>query len=240
MLFEIIRSGASIPEIIMELTLLIMVLSFTFSIHEFMHAWVAERMGDDTPRRQGRITLNPVAHIDPLGAIMMLIVGFGWAKPVQYDPNNLKKYKRWVCERYISLAGVTANYIVAILSSILLVLITAWMTKHPAGTEKVALFQTLVIAFFFYLKEYNFLFMAFNLLPVPPLDGYRFISTFVPYKWRKTFDAYSKYSYIVFFVLLMMGRFGSVSILSRIVTLIEFPFRTPIDLFASWLFKTVL
>ena len=93
MLFRILQSDAPMSEKIIELTLMIMVLSFTFSVHEFMHAWVAEKMGDDTPRRQGRITLNPLAHFDPLGTIMLLLAGFGWAKPVQYNPNNLKKFK---------------------------------------------------------------------------------------------------------------------------------------------------
>ena len=109
MLFRILQSDAPMSEKIIELTLMIMVLSFTFSIHEFMHAWVAEKMGDDTPRRQGRITLNPLAHFDPLGTIMLLLAGFGWAKPVQYNPNNLKRFKRSTCERLISLAGVFAE-----------------------------------------------------------------------------------------------------------------------------------
>lgn len=240
MLFEIIRSGASIPEIIIEVTMLIMVLSFTFSSHEFMHAWVAERMGDDTPRRQGRITLNPLAHIDPFGTIMLLLAGFGWAKPVQYNPNNLKKYNRWTCERLISLAGVTANYVTAILGTILLVILEVVFIKNPATSDKGLLFQRLVFTFFFYLTEYGFLFMAFNLIPIPPLDGYRFISTFVPYKWRRKFDEFSQYSYYVFFALLLMGRFGNIDILSRLVRLIETPFRWPIDKLADWLFGVLI
>ena len=241
MLFDIIHTSNSVAEIIIKVTLLVMVLSITFSIHEFMHAWVAERMGDDTPRHQGRITLNPIAHIDPFGAIMMLIAGFGWAKPVQYNPNNLTKHKRWVCERYISLAGVFANYMMASLASFLLVLASYIVLQNPASSEKGRFFQTLIIAFFFYLREYNFLFLAFNLLPVPPLDGYRFVSTFIPFKWRKTFDTYSQYSYYIFFALLLLGRFGNVNILSTIVNWIAFPFRAPIDLLITQLgFKLIL
>ena len=231
MLFDIIQSGASVPEIVMLLTLLIIVLSFTFSVHEFMHAWVAVKMGDDTPRRQGRVTLNPMAHIDPLGAIMLLIAGFGWAKPVQYNPNNLKKFKRPTCERLISLAGVTANYITAIVASFLFVFASAYFLKHPADSEKSALFQNLIMNFLYYLREYGFLFMAFNLIPIPPLDGYRFISTFVPYKWRQQFEMISQYSYYIFFALVIAGRFGNgrVSILSKIVQWIEYPFRWPVN-----------
>ena len=240
MLIEIIKSGESIPEIIIEVTMLIMVLSFTFSIHEFMHAWVAERMGDDTPRRQGRITLNPLAHIDPLGTIMLLLAGFGWAKPVQYNPNKLKKYNRTTCERLISLAGVTANYITGIVGTVIFVWLHVAFFKNTADTVKGALFQNLVLRFFFYLKEYGFLFMAFNLIPIPPLDGYRFLSTFIPYKWKQKFETLTQYSYYIFFALLLMGRFGNVSILSKLVQWIEYPFRWPVNLLEDWLYKILI
>ena len=226
MLFSILESDVSIAEKIMELTILIMVLSMTFSFHEFSHAWVAEKCGDDTPRRQGRITLNPLAHIDPLGAIMMLLAGFGWAKPVQYNP---KRYKRWTCERMISLAGVTANYITAIVASCIVPLVVNWYWHSADSSEKMQLAITLVLKFFYYLREYSFLFLAFNLLPVPPLDGYRFISTFIPFKRRRLFENVSKYSYYVFFALLLMGRFGNVHILSKIIDLVAWPFRYPVS-----------
>lgn len=224
-------------EKIMELTLLIMVLAFTFSSHEFMHAWVAERCGDDTPRRQGRITLNPLVHIDPMGAIMMLIAGFGWAKPVQYNPNNLHKYKRVTCERFISLAGVTANYVTAIVASCIVPLIVNWFWHSADSSEKTQLAITLVLKFFYYLREYSFMFLAFNLLPVPPLDGYRFVSTFIPYKWRRSFESFSKYSYYIFFALLIMGRVGNVSLLSKIIDIVAWPFRYPVSFLESGIYN---
>ena len=240
MLFRILQSEAPLSEKIMELTLMIMVLAFTFSIHEFMHAWVAEKMGDDTPRRQGRITLNPMAHLDPLGAIMLLLAGFGWAKPVQYNPNNLKRFKRTTCERLISLAGVFANYITAIVSSLILVLVMAYFVKNPTESRGAALAETLVIEFFYYLREYGFLFMAFNLIPIPPLDGYRFLSTYIPYKWKQTFESISQYSYYIFFALILLDRYADVSILQKIVYWIAYPFRWPIDrLSADLLWKLV-
>ena len=233
MLFRILQSDAPMSEKIIELTLMIMVLSFTFSVHEFMHAWVAEKMGDDTPRRQGRITLNPLAHFDPLGTIMLLLAGFGWAKPVQYNPNNLKKYKRSTCERLISLAGVFANYLTAIVSSFILVFVMAYFVKHPTESRGAALAETVITYFFWLLREYGFLFMAFNLIPIPPLDGYRFLSTFIPYKWKQTFESISQYSYYIFFALILMDRYADVSILQKIVEWIEFPFRWPIDRICS-------
>ncbi len=229
MLFRILQSDAPMSEKIIELTLMIMVLSFTFSVHEFMHAWVAEKMGDDTPRRQGRITLNPLAHFDPLGTIMLLLAGFGWAKPVQYNPSNLKRFKRSTCERLISLAGVFANYVTAIISSLLMVFVLAFFVKNPTTSRGAALAETVLIEFIYYLREYGFLFMAFNLIPIPPLDGYRFLSTYIPYKWKQTFESISQYSYYIFFALFMMDRFTDVSILQKLVYWIAFPFRWPID-----------
>ncbi len=229
MLFRILQEDAPMSEKIIELVLMIMVLSFTFSIHEFMHAWVAEKMGDDTPRRQGRITLNPLAHFDPLGTVMLLLAGFGWAKPVQYNPNNLKRFKRSTCERLISLAGVVANYLTAIVASFILVFVLAYFYKNPTESRSAALAETLITYFFWMLKEYGFLFMAFNLIPIPPLDGYRFVSTYIPYKWRQTFESITQYSYYIFFALIMLDHYGNVSILSKLVNWIEFPFRWPID-----------
>lgn len=229
MLFRILQQDAPMSEKIIELVLMIMVLSFTFSVHEFMHAWVATKMGDDTPKRQGRVTLNPLAHFDPLGSVMLLLAGFGWAKPVQYNPNNLKKFKRTTCERLISLAGVFANYITAIVSSFILVFVVAYFAKHPTESRSAALAETIITYFFWLLREYGFLFMAFNLIPIPPLDGYRFVSTYIPYKWRQSFESITQYSYYIFFALILLDHYGNVSILSKIVEWIEYPFRWPID-----------
>ena len=229
MLFRILQQDAPMSEKIIELVLMIMVLSFTFSVHEFMHAWVATKMGDDTPKRQGRVTLNPLAHFDPLGSVMLLLAGFGWAKPVQYNPNNLKKFKRTTCERLISLAGVFANYITAIVSSFILVFVVAYFAKHPTESRSAALAETIITYFFWLLREYGFLFMAFNLIPIPPLDGYRFVSTYIPYKWRQSFESITQYSYYIFFALILLDHYGNVSIISKIIEWIEYPFRWPID-----------
>ena len=233
MLFRILRMEGTIAEKIIYLVMLILVLSFTFSIHEFMHAWVADRMGDDTPRRQGRITLNPVAHIDPMGAIMMLLVGFGWAKPVQYNPNNLHKYKRSTCERLISLAGVFANLMTAFFAALLIPVIIWLVLKFPVNSDKGVMLESLLVSFFVYLREYGFLFMAFNLLPIPPLDGYRFISSFIPYNKRHVFEKYSKYSYYVFMGLFLADLVFNIPILATIVNWVAWPFRIPVDLLVN-------
>lgn len=233
MLFSILRMEGTIAEKIIYLVMLILVLSFTFSIHEFMHAWVAEKMGDDTPRRQGRITLNPVAHIDPMGAIMMLMIGFGWAKPVQYNPNNLHRFKRSTCERLISLAGVFANLVTAFVASLLIPVVLWLILKFPVNSEKGVMLEGLVISFFVYLREYGFLFMAFNLLPIPPLDGFRVVSTFIPYNKRHIFEKYTQYSYYVFLGLFLADMFLKIPILSTLVGWIAWPFRVPINLLVS-------
>lgn len=239
MLFDILNLDITMSEKIMYLTVMVMVLTFTFSIHEFMHAWVAEKMGDDTPRRQGRITLNPLAHIDPLGTIMLFIAGFGWAKPVQYNPNNLKRFRRPVCERYISLAGVTANFVVGFIATLIVPLARYWHIKTVGDSETVQMIASLVEMFFYFLREYNFLFLAFNLLPIPPLDGYRFISTIIPYKWRTTFDTFAQYSYFVFFALIILGRFGNQSLLSDLINLVAKPFRLPANELGKMIYEAL-
>ena len=239
MLFDILKLDAPTSEKIMYLTVMVMVLTVTFSIHEFMHAWVAEKMGDDTPRRQGRITLNPMAHIDPLGTIMLLIAGFGWAKPVQYNPNNLKRFKRWTCERYISLAGVTANFVMGFIATLIVPLARYWHIKTVGDSETIQMIASLVEMLFYFLREYNFLFLAFNLLPIPPLDGYRFISTFIPFKWRNTFDTLAQYSYFVFFALILLGRFGNQSLLSDLINLVAKPFRYGPDQIGKMIYEAL-
>lgn len=239
LLYHIFSSSMSFSEKIIYLTVYIIVLAWSLSIHEFMHAWVAEKMGDDTPRRQGRISLNPMAHIDPTGAILLLLAGFGWGKPVQINPNNLKRFKRWNCERLISLAGVFANFVMALISSLFFVFFWVYFRKHGASSEKVEMIQTIVKFFFEMLTEVNLGLMAFNLIPVPPLDGYRFVYTFIPYNWRQKFNEVVKYSAYIFLGLILLENFTHVDILSRIINWIETPFVKVIKLITdplkSWL-----
>ena len=139
------------------------------SFHEFAHAWVSDRLGDPTPRRQGRVTINPLAHIDWIGFIMLLLVGFGWGKPVQIDPSYYKNRRR--DEFLVGIAGVTMNLILAVLFS----LPAKAMIKAFSGVAVSDLIHSIYLILF-YTVMINLVLMIFNLIPCPPLDGWGIVT----------------------------------------------------------------
>ena len=139
------------------------------SFHEFAHAWVSDRLGDPTPRRQGRVTINPLAHIDWMGFLALLLVGFGWGKPVQIDPGYYKHRRR--DEFLVGIAGVTMNLLLAIAFSIpARAMLKAF--SGPAVSDIVYNIYLIV----FYIVSINIVLMVFNLIPCPPLDGWGIIT----------------------------------------------------------------
>lgn len=163
-------------------------LLLSITIHEFAHALAADKLGDPTPKYQGRLTLNPKAHLDPLGVMMILFTRFGWGKPVQFDSFNLKKPQRDIA--LISLAGPLSNLVVATLLSIIIklqILPFAWIM---AG-----LFQVLVI---------NVVLAIFNLLPVYPLDGSKILLSFLPKDQAFEYEHFmNRYGIFVLIALIM-------------------------------------
>ncbi len=141
------------------------------SVHEFSHAFVATKMGDDTPRLQGRLTLNPFAHISGLGMLSFLLVGFGWAKPIETNPLKYKNYRKGMA--LVSIAGVTANLIFAFILSAGFFFLNYF--GDPAQTN---LFLIFLNDFFLYGFLINIALLVFNLLPIYPLDGFNFIRSF--------------------------------------------------------------
>ena len=139
------------------------------SFHEFAHAWMSDKLGDPTPRRQGRVTVNPLAHIDPIGFLALLLVGFGWGKPVQIDPGYYKHRRR--DEFLVSIAGVTMNLLLAIIFSIP----ARWMVKAFSGVAASDLVYNIYLMLF-YIASINIVLMIFNLIPCPPLDGWGIIT----------------------------------------------------------------
>jgi Zn-dependent protease len=138
------------------------------SLHEFAHAWMSDKLGDPTPKRQGRLTINPMAHIDWVGFAALLLVGFGWGKPVEIDPRYYKNRRR--DEFLVAIAGVTMNLIIAVLLSFP----TKALMKvyYSSGS---ALMQNIVLIFY-YAVMINLVLMIFNLIPCPPLDGWNIIT----------------------------------------------------------------
>ncbi len=166
------------------------------SLHEFAHAKAADVCGDPTPRMQGRLTTNPLAHIDPLGLIALLFIGFGWGKPVQINPFNFKHRRR--DEIIVSLAGVVTNFVVALLCMGLIRLgFTAGIFHGTLGGILRQIVQNIVLI--------NIVLMVFNLLPVPPLDGFNFFSNVLNLKNSEVYNFVYRNGFIILMVLIVFG-----------------------------------
>ncbi len=138
------------------------------SLHEFAHAWMSDRLGDPTPRRQGRLTVNPVAHIDPLGFVALLLVGFGWGKPVMIDPGYYRNRRR--DEFLVAIAGVTMNLILAVILSFpAKALMNMYYNTGSPLVEN-------IFYIVYYAVSINVCLMVFNLIPCPPLDGWNIVT----------------------------------------------------------------
>lgn len=151
-------------------------------IHEFAHAWVANYLGDSTPKKAGRVTLNPLAHLDPLGTLMLLLVRFGWGKPVPINPNNFKNPR--LGSALTAIAGPTSNFLFANLLAIIYKLLPI------SGTF---LGELILITIF-----YSLVLMVFNLLPIPPLDGSKFFAIFFPALESRKYEIYGPFILIAF------------------------------------------
>ncbi len=175
------------------------------SIHELCHGLAAYALGDRTAANQGRLTLDPMAHIDPLGFLCMLLLGFGWARPV---PVNISSFKnRRLGMAVTAAAGPLSNFILGFLSYLAFFAIT-YATREAAGT--LGLFAWVVALFFRYLASLSIGLGTFNLLPVYPLDGSRILDGFLPLKWSMRLQQYQ--TYLLFGLILLMW-FGGTGIL---------------------------
>ncbi|WP_263417305.1 site-2 protease family protein [Terriglobus albidus] len=205
------------------------VLVFAFCIHEAAHAWMANRLGDPTARMLGRITLNPVKHIDPFGSVIMPLMAMfyhmpliGWAKPTPVTPRNFKNYKR--DDILVTLAGPASNLFVATSSLLLLLIIkhatadggrsvlTAVMVAFripQASTEGLpALFPIALLLYFGVLI--NLSLFVFNLIPLPPLDGSKVLRHFLPYSVLETYDRIGMFSILI--LMFLGGRLISIGL----------------------------
>lgn len=154
--------------------------------HELAHGFTAYKLGDNTAKDAGRLTINPLKHIDPIGFIFMLVFKFGWAKPVPINPNNFKKRKRDTI--LVSIAGPLINYVIAIVMGFAIALI-------PIRSEIV--FQIVLTTLW-----YNIMLGTFNLLPFPPLDGSKIVASLLPVKYEYYFYKYERYFYIILLILI--------------------------------------
>jgi Zn-dependent protease len=186
----------SVPQLIALATALVVGITF----HEFMHAFVADQLGDHRPRALGRVSLNPVAHIDPMGAIFFLVAGFGWGKPVPVNTYALRPGR--IGMAYVSAAGPLANFLVASLGGLI------FRSAELAGAINSGEFTYQLI---YWLVLFNVVLGLFNLLPIPPLDGYNLVLPFLPLRTAMTVQRYAPYGIIVLLVLVLLPRVGGAS-----------------------------
>lgn len=191
----------------------IVALFSAISIHEFAHAYVADYLGDPTPRLTGRLNLNPKSHIDLTGLIFLLFFGFGWGKPVEFDPYNLKNPRRDAA--LISIAGPTANFILALLLSLILKLFIFF---------KLNFLQTIGFLIIPPIIQLNLVLGIFNLLPIHPLDGFKIIGGILSEEKAREWFSLEKYG-IIFLILLILPVNGSSMLDSFLKPIITFLFK---------------
>ncbi|MHB9095738.1 MAG: site-2 protease family protein [Eubacteriales bacterium] len=183
----------SIESLLLSLPALLIGLTF----HEYAHGYVAYKLGDPTAKNLGRLTINPLKHLDPLGAIFLLIFHFGWAKPVPVNPFHFRG-DRQKGMLWVSLAGPATNIIIAIITAVI------WKLIEPTGPIIVP-----ILVYIFYI---NLILAVFNIIPVPPLDGSKILAGLLPSKYSHVIYNIEKYGYVVLILLMLTGIVGRILI----------------------------
>jgi Zn-dependent protease len=194
--------GLSIDRFVARLIVLVVALT----VHEFAHAWTADQLGDDTPRLQGRLTLNPLAHLDPLGSIMLLIAGFGWAKPVMVNPYVVRR-RTPAGMMLVAAAGPFANLLLAILASL----------PFRAGVLALDSSSAFISSLFLEFIWINLILLFFNLIPIFPLDGEKVAEYFLPQGGQDFLHRLRPYGMYILMGLILMGNFGGLDLLGTLV-----------------------
>jgi Zn-dependent protease len=181
MVYQTFRSGQynSFEDWLMNAIIILPGIIIGLSFHEYAHAKVANLCGDPTPKLQGRVTINPTAHIDPIGFIALIFIGFGWGKPVMINPNNFKKPR--LNELLVALAGVTMNLIIAIIFVGVLRILFEFQAEFMLSAKGNVLTDVLI-----HVVLINIVLMVFNLLPIPPLDGFNIITQVFNLRYTKS------------------------------------------------------
>ncbi len=175
------------------------------TFHEFAHAFAADKLGDDTPRKEGRLSLNPLDHLDPVGSLLLLLAGFGWGKPVNVNPRNYtRKISMELAEAIVSLAGPLMNIILAFIFS----LIYCAIYKFAGAGFILSTIGNVIILLLQVTISVNIGLGVFNLIPLPPLDGSKIIMPLLPYKAKQWFVNNERIFYIIFVVIWITGIAG--------------------------------
>ncbi len=195
----------------------VLILLVSVAVHEFGHAMMANLLGDDTPRRQGRVTLNPLAHADPIGTLLLPLVGgiyaaagggiggFGWGKPVQWNPARIaRKWKMATAQILVAIAGPAMNVVLAVIVACVHTLLRAQHVISPASELNKVLF---------FLVGTNFILFFFNLIPAPPLDGGHVAEGLMPYKHRSKFEQYARFGPFVVMAVALIPQIARIFVI---------------------------
>ena len=189
-----------------HLPVIVATMLVAFTVHEFAHAWTAWKFGDPAAYREGRITLNPLAHLDWIGVLFLLLAGFGWAKPVPVRRSHFRRPR--LMSIVVTAAGPFSNLLLAFLGLLVWFALAhgGWLRGIPPGTA-----DTLLMMLNYWLNI-NLMLFLFNLLPLPPLDGYRIAEEFAPLRWRLRMQQYEAWGVFIFLLLVVIRPLRDITI----------------------------
>lgn len=195
---------SSVMDWIMHKTLVLPAILIGLSFHEFAHAEVANLLGDPTAKNMGRVTINPLAHFDPFGFLALLFLGFGWGIAVPYNPNNLKHRRSG--EILIGVAGVAMNLLIAIVSGGIYVA----MYKHGFYASLGGGMGNIVALMVFYIMDVNLVLMIFNLIPIPPLDGFGILESLFNFRSNNVIEFLRRNGFLIMMMLILLGAIDKI------------------------------
>lgn len=190
-MFRYLSSGGDIKSFIIQLLLTLPIIILSLTVHECAHGYIAKKLGDPTAENLGRLTLNPLKHLDPFGVLFMLLFGFGWARPVPVNARNFRKPRRDMA--LTAVAGPVSNLLLATVFAILYETAYTVVKKSAEAGGGTGTLGMTVMLFFSLGLQLNVFLAVYNMLPIPPFDGSRFFYVFLPVKWYFKVMKYERY-----------------------------------------------